>query len=549
MQLLRFSLRIGGKTEMVAIKKISIFIMLGILISLSMVSQVGDTPPASTSASAQGDYQFETLREYCYVYIEKDGSIHLEYEFIFKDNFGTLDGVDVGMPNSFYSLDSAIATVFIDGIGVSDSIRNSPYIPMGIAVEFAPQGRGSEIQVFFEADNPHMVYDDVKNNDYAGIRFRPTWFSSDYQRGVTWDLQVWVYLPEGLNDPSKIKYLEDNPYSSLEWDDTEGRFVAHWDFGSKYPEDIESGECDVGVSFPEKYVDKHYRYRVWQGIYEGVLMGGSAIIICFPLILIVAIFGGLAYTNYNRRLDYFEPEMSVKGAGPRIGLTAVEAAILLEKPLNMVTTMILYGMVKKNAIRFVSEDPLRLKLLDKNNLTREYELKFEEKALSSKGSIDNDGLLKFLEGLIESVRDKIKGFDYTATKRYYKKIVALAWEEVEKSGTPEIAAENASDKAEWLILDPTYNHRFMFMQNRSWYASTSAGGGAVSSGPNPFVTWSEGFVKSANNISKSVVSNLTSFTQKIVGTTNPLPSGGSGGGFSGGGCACACACACAGGGR
>jgi hypothetical protein len=113
---------------------------------------------------------------------------------------------------------------------------------------------------------------------------------------------------------------------------------------------------------------------------------------------------------------------------------------------------------------------------------------------------------------------------------------------VERSGTPEVAANNAWRQGEWLLLDPTYNHRIIVIQDRHW--GTSSSGGA---GPNPFVSWSEGFVRSANNISKSVVSNLTSFTQGVVNVTNPMPAGGSGGG--GGGCACACACACAGGGR
>jgi hypothetical protein len=507
-----------------------------------MFLMVTSIPSGSNNAKAQTEYSFQTLREYCDVYIEKDGSIHIEYEFEFIDNLGTLDGVDVGMPNSFYSLDSAEAWVYIDDNQVGRWILESPYVPIGIAVEFNPPQRGSTIRVLFEADNPHMVYDDVKNPGYAGIQFRPTWFSSDFQSDSTRDLQVWVHLPEGLTDQSKVKYLEDHQYSSINWDSGENRLVAHWNYGSVSPTDIEAGECDVGVSFPDKYVDVHYRYRVWQGMYEGALILGPGLAVCCFMIVIAGLIGASVYGNYRRRLDYFEPKLSVKGAGPRAGLTAVEAAIALEKPLNMVATMIIYGMLRKKSIRLVSETPLRIMVVNEGQLTRLYETDFVNKALRSDGIIDSKGLLKFMEALIESVREKISGFDYPETKKYYKAIVERAWAEVERSGTPEVAANNAWRQGEWLLLDPTYNHRIIVIQDRHW--GTSSSGGA---GPNPFVSWSEGFVRSANNISKSVVSNLTSFTQGVVNVTNPMPAGGSGGG--GGGCACACACACAGGGR
>jgi hypothetical protein len=525
---------------MVSARKVSV-LFVSFLLMLLLLPTI---PPVSQNTRAQ-DYSFETLRQHCHVYIEKDGSVHIKYEFEFNDILGTLDGVDVGMPNSFYSLDSATARVYINGRQVIHTIRDSPYIPMGIAVEFSdPFSIDSHIEVFFEADNPHMVYDDVKNPGYAGIQFRPTWFSSEFQEGSTRDLQVWVYLPENLNDRSMVKYLAGHQYSSINWNSSENRLIAHWDYGSKYPQEIMDGDCDVGVSFPDEYVDVHYRYRVWQGIYEGALIWGAELFACCVVMFILGIMGAAAYGNHRRRLDYFEPKLSVKGAGPRAGLTAVEAAIALEKPLNMVATMIIYGMLRKQSIRLISENPLQIQVINEKQMMYEYERNFASDALKTNGTIDKGGMKKFIEGLIESVREKISGFDYPETKRYYKAIVERAWAEVENSGTPEVAANNAWRRGEWLLLDPTYHHRIIVLQDRSWYTSTTGGG---ASGPNPFVTWSEGFVRSANNISKSVVANLTSFTQDVVNVTNPMPAGGSGGG--GGGCACACACACAGGGR
>ena len=49
----------------------------------------------------------------------------------------------------------------------------------------------------------------------------------------------------------------------------------------------------------------------------------------------------------RRKMEYLPPALAVEGTGVKRGLTAVEAAILLEAPLNKVMTMILFGLVKK----------------------------------------------------------------------------------------------------------------------------------------------------------------------------------------------------------
>ena len=161
-----------------------------------------------------------------------------------------------------------------------------------------------------------------------------------------------------------------------------------------------------------------------------------------------------------------------------------------------------------------------------------------------------------MENLIKAVQKKTSGFDYESTKTYYRRIVEKAWVEVEGADTPEVAIEKATNNEDWLLLDNGYRHRFAVIGTTRWRSGTSPHGISGGAGGNSFVNWSEGFVKGVNNVSKSVVTNLESFTHDIVNITNPPPPsssgrGFSGGGFSGGGgaCACACACACAGGGR
>ncbi len=71
----------------------------------------------------------------------------------------------------------------------------------------------------------------------------------------------------------------------------------------------------------------------------------------------------LGAINANKRkLQYLPPKIQIEGHGIKRGLTAVEAGILMEQPLDKVMTMILFGVVKKNAATVVTRDPLKLQL-------------------------------------------------------------------------------------------------------------------------------------------------------------------------------------------
>ena len=64
----------------------------------------------------------------------------------------------------------------------------------------------------------------------------------------------------------------------------------------------------------------------------------------------------------RRKLQYLPPKISIEGHGIKRGLTAVEAAILMQEPLDKVMTMILFGVIKKEAAEVVTRDPLALKV-------------------------------------------------------------------------------------------------------------------------------------------------------------------------------------------
>ncbi len=57
------------------------------------------------------------------------------------------------------------------------------------------------------------------------------------------------------------------------------------------------------------------------------------------------------FNSQRRRMQYLPPKITVEGHGIKRGLTAIEAAILMEQPLDKVLTMILFSVIKKNAAR------------------------------------------------------------------------------------------------------------------------------------------------------------------------------------------------------
>jgi len=52
----------------------------------------------------------------------------------------------------------------------------------------------------------------------------------------------------------------------------------------------------------------------------------------------------------------------MEGHGIKRGLTAVEAAVLMQQPMDKIFTMILFGLLKKGAAEVVTKEPLELKI-------------------------------------------------------------------------------------------------------------------------------------------------------------------------------------------
>ena len=524
-------------------------------------------------ATAQVNYDFELEAEYVDVFINKDGSVGITYEFHFI-NHGQLDGVDIGLPNEHYDLATAAAAVVIDGQSFTPAqIHTSPWIETGVAVEFTGQIRslievpGQEFILMFTIRNERMVWENELVEGGVGVHFKPTWFSPDFQRGNTGYLRARIFFPPGFSNITEAVYLYNQPWDSIEFNSSLGLAMATWEADDIDLYQQADGYYNFGAGLPSAYVDKFYSETIWDR--AGAVLASLGDFLCanicclIPAILVTFVISYQLWWN-KRKKDYFKPHMTVAGAGPRRGLTAPEAAIVLERPLDMVATMILFGMTRKGLVTAVPVGQ-GFKLVKNIGAKhdRAYERKFLE-AIDDMGLVNPKALENLMTDLIRDVRQKLVGFDHDATKKYYGVICEKAWKQVQDAGTPGMVVGTLEEQNEWLMLDRDYDNRMntfwvyhpVFM-HRPMQSSKGA--------PINIQGVAQGYVARVKSTSNSLVSNIESFSAAVTGRTNKATNilgeaakaltameSGSAGGFKGGGgggCACACACACAGGGR
>jgi hypothetical protein len=319
--------------------------------------------------------------------------------------------------------------------------------------------------------------------------------------------------------------------------------------------------------------------------FSGILSNLSTIC-CFGFFILMFVGAPIlsAINGNKRKMQYMPPKISVEGQGIKRGLTAAEAAIIMEQPLDKVMTMILFGAVKKNAATVLTRDPLKLQVTQPQpEGLHEYEKDFLA-AFADPNVLPKAGLQQMTVNLVKSVSEKMKGFSRKETIEYYKGIMERAWQQIEAAGTPEIKSEMYEQSLEWTMLDKNYDERTrrtftgpVFLP--TWWGSYDPGyrpaststlkpsistasslpSGGRSSVSVPGSAFAASVVTSVQGFSSRVLGDVKSFTSGVVSKTNPVPKatsssfrGSSGGGGHSCACACACAgcaCACAGGGR
>ncbi len=564
--------------------------LLGLLVVLGLLG-------VSWSSVLAQNYSFSVPTEDVTLSIDSQGRATVEYTYDFANSAGAspIDAIDIGTPNDTYDLSTVKAD--INGQPITN-IEVSPYIPHGVALNLGSNaiqpGQSGTVHVTIPNMTGILFPGTQKENEpYASFQFMPNYFDSQFVKGKT-NTTVKIVLPPGMTADLPTYY---NPKG---WPGTaapqsgftsDNRVYYTW----QSDQASASAQYTFGGSFPQRFVPTSAISAA------PVSVGGtkslsfnSGNLCCVGLgLLFLLVIGFSFYTATvgarKRKLQYLPPKISVEGHGIKRGLTSVEAAILLEQPIDKVMTMILFSVIKKGAASVVSRDPLKVDVAETlPEGLQPYELDFLAAMKATDPKEQRKKLQDVTVNLIKGVEGKMKGFSQKETVAYYKDITERAWSQVQAADTPEMKMKNFDEYIGWTMLDNTFNQRtqqtfgtgpvFVPMWwgrfDPTFRGATGGGGGTMaSSTPSvgggkttinlpslPGSDFAASMIGGVQAFSAGVIGDLTNFTDAITNRTNPLPptatqrSGWRGGGGGGHSCACACACAgcacaCAGGGR
>jgi hypothetical protein len=570
-----------------------------------------------SNSSYSQDYSFSVPRVLMDVRVLPGGGAMIHYTMNFVNTPGghAIDIVDVGLPHEKYSIESSRA--WVNGTQTTGVIQPSQYVKPGLEVHLdsltiPPAGSGT---FEFETIMPDMVFQDTTRKDLASLQITPTWFGEQYVQGTT-DLTIQIRIPEGVKPEEVLSQSVLFTGKELNINSV----VASWQMNRRF-----TSPYMVGVSFPKRVMThivsmsmsqlmmRWYRGAFSQTVRTGLVIasavclfiifmrftGNTGCVFFFPLLIaagffyvkfdaaqiliwpLLVVLAVIVETARKRRKAKYLPAIaSVEGGGIKRGLTAPEAAVLLELPLNKVITLILFGMMKKGAIKQFNKEPVMFEVVDPtpaDAILQKYEIDFIA-LMKKKGTtitVQDVDFSKPIKQLVESVAARMVGFDVTETRGYYEHIISRAWKEAEEIGDVDAWQKKMDEKVDWMMLDPNFGGRFAPYQTRyipRSYRTTSVnpsgaipslgGSSAPSSSPRFsdvagsvsgwFQNTAAGVVGSVEGGKQGGILNFASF-DKAMGEAMKS-SGGSGRSGGGGGCACACAgcacaCACAGGGR
>ncbi|HEX7502474.1 MAG TPA: hypothetical protein VF451_03555 [Acidobacteriota bacterium] len=513
------------------------------------------------------DYYFKVNDLKAELTVRPDGLVDIRYAITFTPQAGShpVDVVDIGMPNEKYDLSTARAS--LAGNEITD-IRQSEYVKPGVEVhlggsEIRPGGSGT---LEFAIRVANMVYPDSDDSRFASLQFKTTWYDGKYVAGTCDRIEVQFNLPPG-SKPENVKYhaLGNNDYRPSETLFQNGVVVYRWLWLGR----TATVAYAAGASFPRNLVA-----AVYSPPRRSILITLLSVIFAFiafafslsPLWIIGLIIFFVVRSGRRRMGQYLPPRVGIESGGIKRGLTPPEAALLQELPLPRVLLLVIFGMLKKDAlaIKEVAAKDFRFQYKKKDGLElQEYETAFST-AIDKEERLDKTALRKMFTDMIAALQKKMAGFSRRETNMYYQSIMNKAWDQVKNCSRDRLPAELA-ESMEWLALDPEYENKLDPLTDDSafrsgsggyWYGrmpqrTAGAGGGAVpGKGYGRAVSGSASrLVQSLQVFSGALLGESAAFTSAVTKVTNPPPVqhySGSGGHSSGGGSSCACACACAG---
>ena len=494
---------------------------------------------------APGTYHIE--KQWIKIWINKDGTIDLLYNLTFVCDTGNFTWITIGQPNKDFTIWSCV-----DQYGRNLTTTKIVDDWTGVRIYFKDEIQtGQKITILLLTNVDRMIWEDELNPGNVSMLFTATWWEVNVV-----NLRIAVVLPENVKEEEILS-------GEIEWDDAhieDGRWVVYWERSNLLPNE----QFQIGVGFPEEYVDKYYSKGPWDWL-SGILVSLVLPVVALSIIAVAAV---VVFRNL-RRFTYSKPGFSMEALGIRKGLTAVEAATLLDVNPRRILTMILFGLMRKGAVNIVETKPkLHLQVVSTAGL-RYYEDWFIDAIVfqSRVGTLSDERLSSLILKLLREVDKKVKYYCRADTVKYYKKTVEKAWGQVRKAGTPEVRAEAFNEELEWLMMAPRFKSRVKRTFRRgeeipvrsSWwlpywathYAPSrfrGVEGKPLTAQSLPAVQFANAAVTTIESTVGRIVTNVEAFSKSLIPVT---PSGEARASsahapVSRGGCVCACAsCACA----
>jgi len=496
------------------------------------------------------DYGFSVPEFTCRVEVNHDRSLLINYDILFQCETGhkSIDVVDIGFPSKDHDPTAVIASIDNNPL---ELVYASKYIDIGVEVHLGGKAvqPGQNGRFRLSGVNREMVFRDSEKEEYASVEFSPTWFDAGILKGES-NFKLEVVFPPGA-EPGTV-YFHERPFTASRMT-PEGRIVYVWQETRRV-----DSRYDVGISFPAALVAGPLADRPQKPVVSPEAIGAVvSFFIVFVMTALPILFVVKAMRKAKRRLEqYLPPSIGLEGSSVLRGLTAPMAALLLEEKLDRVFLMIIYGMIKKGALR------LEAGALNKSGSPEG--LRPYEKALldviPEQGAITEERVRKIFLDMIDDLKEKMKGYSLKETREYYRSVIDSAWKMVQGDRSADELGVRFAEMFPWLLADRDFASKLQglpeekrvrlpaFITVSSPRSTSPASGGGISLAA--ACSQVAGFLEGTAG---GWAGNISQLSRSVTAVSNPVPVS-SGSGSSGSGCACACACAgcacaCAGGGR
>jgi hypothetical protein len=493
---------------------------------------------------AQAAVTYSVSREWTKIWVNTDGSIDLMYNITMTYTSGSPEGIfRVGMPKGGFQIQYARD---ISGTSLqSKDVSSGSFYGIDVTLK-SPIVLNQPNTFIVYAVVPGMISPDSTNPGNVGMQFYPT--TLDTASGPIGNVRVAIVLPQGVNS-SDVKYPTGVRFDNVYMESN--NLVVYWE-RSNWPA---AQQFTVGVSFPAKYVTLVTGPSIW--LYVAI----GAIILAVIVLLVVIL-------RRRRKAPYEKPHVAVEALGALHGLTAVEAATVLDVKPVRVLTMVIFGLLMKRKIQLTAAEPIiKVKELAPPQGEAAPTLRYYEidclRSIEPDGSFNDMRLARTYLGLKDNVDKRLRGYSRADTVNYYKSVVGKAWDQVTQAGTPELRGDTVEQNIDWLLTDENFAGRFktfpsdmVILPRLGWYwywpymPSTARAGLPPTAGdvkPVPIQEFANNVVKGLEQTSNNMVKDIQAFTNRLVAPQQAEARSVRGASHCVCAChACACACACVG---